>query len=207
MTKKIASVVQRTLQIPKEERDAARDAINAFEKFLKQLWASRQSDMRLVNILSSHQDAKPEELFKIRHLLRRYQREVRDRYAKLIVDFAGKKNDDKETISEGYIHTLAPLAKDTTTKQIKDAIQDAMQRLTEFLEEFLEAFEDFNNPDQVKSILTTSKKADQIVQSLENIIDSQLKPHFEKNILKRTRLSEIRNNIVKRARLIRMLEE
>jgi len=204
---KLASAVQRTLDISEEERDAARDAINAFDKLKKQLWAARQHDQRLVNVLKSNQDAKSSDLFKIRHLLRRYQREVRDRYANLIVAFAGKKNDDKETVSKGYIHTLQPLEKDTKTKQIKSTIQDSMQRLTEFLEEFLESFEDFNNPDQVKSILTTSQKADQIVQSIENIVDTQLKPHFEKNILKRNKFSTIRNNITKRARLIKLLEE
>ncbi len=206
MNKKIALTVQRTSEISEAERLAARNAIVAFEKFMKQLWAARQHDQRLVNVLNSNKDASPNDLFKIRHLLRRYQREVRDRYAALIIAFAGKKDEKLQSASEGYIHTLQPLENDTTTKQIKSALQDAMQQLTEFLEEFLEAFEDFNDPDQIKSIIGTSKKADKIVQSIENIIDSQMKVHFEKNILKRVKLNSIRGHIVRRARLIKMLE-
>jgi hypothetical protein len=60
-----------------------------------------------------------------------------------------------------------------------------MQQLTEFIEEFIEAFEDFNNKDQINNIVNTSAKAERITQNIENIIDTQLKPHFEKNILKR----------------------
>jgi len=206
MVKKIASIVQRSIEISDDERLAARDSIVAFDKFLKQLWAARQHDQRLVNVLNSNKDASPNDLFKIRHLLRRYQREVRDRYASLIMAFAGKKDDSMQSVSKGYIHSLQSLEKDTVTRQIKSALQDAMQQLTEFLEEFLEAFEDFNNPDQIKSILGTSKKADSIVQSIENIIDNQMKPHFERNILKRKKLSAIRGHIIKRARLIKMLE-
>jgi hypothetical protein len=206
MNKKLAAAIQRAIEISEEERASARNAIIAFDKFLKQLWAARQHDQRLVNVLNSNKDASPNDLFKIRHLLRRYQREVRDRYASLIVDFAGKKDEKMQSVSKGYIHTLQPLEKDTNTRQIKGALQDAMQQFTEFLEEFLESFEDFNNPDQIKSIIGTSEKADKIFQSIENIIDTQLKTHFEKNILKKVKISKIRGNIIKRARIIKMLE-
>jgi hypothetical protein len=82
-----------------------------------------------------------------------------------------------------------------------------MQQLVEFLEEFMESFEHFGSPEQISEIITSSQKADKILQSMENIIDKQLKPHFQKNILKRrTVVSSMRGNIKKRARLIRLLE-
>jgi len=205
MKKLFAQYVQRSSEITEEERAAAREVLSAFDKFLKQLWAARQHDQRLVNVLKKNKDTDPSTLFGIRHLLRRFQKEVKQRYTNLIVDFAGKKDADKESISKGYIHTLLPLEKDTLTRNIKVALQDAMQQLTEFLEEFLEAFEDFNNPDQITKIVTTSSKADQIVQSIENIIDGQLKPHFERNVLKRKRLGSA--GVRRRIRIIEMLEE
>jgi len=205
--KKLALSVQRTIEISEEELNSARNAIRAFDKFLKQLWSARQHDQRLVNVLKENKDANPEDLFKIRHLLRRFQKEVKDRYTNLIVDFAGKKNEKMQNISEGYIHTLRDLEKDTKTRKIKNTLQDAIQQLTEFLEEFLEAFEDFNNPDQIKTIIGTSNKVDSLAQSIENIVDTQLKPHLEKNVLRRKRVGEIRGNIVKRARIIKILEE
>lgn len=200
------SAVQRTIEISEEELQAAREAIRSFDRFMRQLWAARQHDQRLVNVLKKNKDANPEDLFQIRHLLRRFQKEVKDRYTNLIVSFAGKKDDKLRTVTEGYIHTLKDLEKDTTTRKIKTALQDVIQQLTEFLEEFLEAFEDFNNPDQIKSIISTSGKIDLLTQSIENIIDMQLKPHLERNILKRKKIGEIRKNIIKRARIIKMLE-
>jgi len=206
MEVKVAQRVQRSSEISDAERVAARNVISAFDKFLKQLWAARQHDQRLVNVLQKNKEADPASLFEIRHLLRRFQKEVRNRYANLIILFAGKKDvKSGEPVSTGYIHILDPFTKDTITRQIKSALQDAVQQLTEFMEEFLEAFEDFNSPDQITKIISTSKKAGQIVQSIENIVDNQLKPHFEKNILTRKKISMIRGGIRRRSRIIDML--
>lgn len=207
MKNTFAQHVQRSLEVTEEERAAAREALRAFDKFLKQLWAARQHDLRLVNVLKKNKDADSSTLFGIRHLLRRFQKEVKQRYTNLIIEFAGKKDPAANTIFTGCIHTLIPLEKDTITRNIKRVLQDSVQQLTEFLEEFLEAFEDFNDPDQITKIVTTSTKADQIVQNIENVIDDQLKPHFERNVLKRKRFGAARRNIRRRTRVIELLEE
>jgi hypothetical protein len=201
----------RSYEISDAEKQAAREAIRMFDKFLKDLWAARQHDYRLINVLKKNQGTSTEDLYGIRHLLRRFQREVKDRYTKLIIDFAGQKDEEKNMTetpqsTTGYVHVLKPLEKDTTTRQIKSALQDAMQQLTEFLEEFIEAFEDFGDPEQVNKIMATSDRADKIVRSIENIVDKQLKTHFRKNILGRKNASEIRGHILRRARLIKMME-
>lgn len=202
----------RSYEISDAEKQAAQGVIRAFDKFLKDLWAARQHDYRLIDVLKKNQGTSTEDLYGIRHLLRRFQREVKDRYTKLIIDFAGQKEEEKSMTpspqkTTGYIHLLKPLEKDTTTRQIKSALQDAMQQLTEFMEEFIEAFEDFGDPEQVNKIITTSDKADRIVRSIENITDKQLKPHFRKNILERKSASEAHMNIIRRARLIKMMEK
>lgn len=207
MAEKLANMPRRTSEISDEERQAAKNALKAFDKFLKQLWSARQSDQRLLNVLDKSEDVDPKALFEIRHLLRRFQKETKDRYTNLIIMFAGKKDDDLNPVSPGIIQLLTPLEKDTTTRQIKIALQDAMQQLAEFMEEFLEAFEDFNSKDQVKDIKRTAKKAEKIVQSIENIIDKQMKIHFERNILGQKKVSELRNCIKRRSRLIYMMSE
>ena len=207
MNKKNITAFQRSSKISEQERESAKKAITAFDKFLKKLWAARQSDQRLINVLKEHSNTPAEELFKIRHLLRRFQWEVKDRYTDIIIAFAGKKDKNFETVTDGYIHLLKPLEKDTITRKIKLALQDAMQQLSEFLEEFLEAFEDFHNPEQIKIILHTSSKVENLFRSIENIIDGQLKPHFEKNILTRHKIAKIRRNILKRARILNALED
>lgn len=205
MPNKLANTTQRSSDITETERQAAKQAIDGFSAFMKHLWAARQQDQRLVNVLEKNPDTSPEKLFEQRHLLRKFQKEVKDRYTHLIFSFAGQK-DEQGNIKGGVLHLLRPLEKDTKTRQIKAALQDAMHQFTQFMEEFLEAFEDFNDKDQISKILTTSQKADKLYQSIENIIDKQLIPHFERNILKRHKLGAIRNNIKRRARLIMMLE-
>lgn len=198
--------VQLSIEVTDEERKAARDAISSLDRFLRELWAARQNDKKLVDILKKNQsNVDSSSLFEIRHLLRRFQKEVRDRYVNLIFDFAGKKDDDFRVLSEGYIHTLVPLEKDTNTRQMKASLQDAMQQLAEFVQDFIEAFEDFNDPEQVNKIVKLSDEIDNMTRSIENIIDNQIKPHLEKNVIKRKRANEIQKDILKRSRLIKML--
>jgi len=197
----------RSSEISEEERQAALAAMAAFDKLLKQLKAARAKDQDVVDVLKENKEASPRDLFKIRHLLRDFQKDVKDQYTRIILDFAGQKDANMQTMTKGYIHLLQPLEKDTATRQLKAALQDAMQQLTEFLEEFLESFEHFGSPEQITDILTSSQKADKIIQSIENIVDKQLKPHFQKNILvRKTVVSSMRGNIKKRARLVRLLE-
>lgn len=202
MTIKISQ--QRSTKITDEEKQAARRAINAFDELISRLKGARNADKKVVNVLKENAEAKPNDLFKIRHLLRKFQQEVRNRYSAVIIAFAGKKENMK-TITEGYIHTLNVLAKDTKTRTIKEALLEAMQQLTEFEEAFLSSFEHFNSPDQIKEIINTSKKADEIITGIENIVEKQLKPHFEKNIL-RNKISNFHGQIVRRARIIKLLE-
>jgi hypothetical protein len=205
MVKKLANLPQRASEISEEEKKAAKEVLKAFKGFLHALWAARQHDDRLINVFEKNEETDPAALFEIRHLLRRFQKEVKDKYTKLIFMFAGKKDENMELAEKGIIHLLQPLEKDTKTRQIKTALQDAMQQLSEFVEEFLELFEDFNSKDQVKNIITVSKKSEKIIQSIENIIEKQMKPHFEKNILGTKKIGSIRGRIRRRARLICML--
>jgi hypothetical protein len=206
MIKSFGNLPQRVSEISEEERRAAINTIKVFDQFLKQLWSARQHDKRLINVLEKSENLEPSALFEIRHLLRKFQREVKDRYTDLIIMFAGKRDDSLNPISKGILHILVPLEKDTTIRQIKSSLQDAMQQLAEFMEEFLESFEDFNSKDQIKEIVSSSGRADQIIQSIENIIDKQLRNHLEKNILGPKKISTLRNSIRRRIRLISMLE-
>lgn len=207
MVEKFAAMPKRTSEISDEERAAAKNAIKAFDKFLKELWSARQHDERLLNVLEKAENVDPTALFEIRHLLRKFQKETKDSYTHLIITFSGKKDENFNSITPGVISLLTPLEKDTTTRQIKIALQDAMQQLVEFMEEFLEAFEDFNSKDQVKEIKLAAKKAEKIIQSIENIIEKQMRVHFERNILGHKRTANLRNCIKRRARLINMLVE
>ena len=109
MTYKSAAFPQRVTDIPQEEKAAAKNIIDAFSQFLKKLWAARQHDNRLVNVLKGHSDADSAELYEIRHLLRRFQREANERYTELIFLFAGKKDKNMETAEKGIVHLFEPL--------------------------------------------------------------------------------------------------
>ena len=112
MSTKIARRIQRVRDITEQERSVAREAVKGFDHFLSQLQAARQADQRLVNVLQKHKDTDPTALFEIRHLLRRFQKEVKDRYTKLIIAFAGQRDAQGNVAQKGYIHLLDPLEKD-----------------------------------------------------------------------------------------------
>jgi hypothetical protein len=198
------SALQRSSEISEEEKQAAKDAIKAFDTFVKKLNGIRKHDKRLVDLLEQDEILESKSLYDIRHLLRRFQKEVKQRYAEVIVDFAGQRTGGND-ISEGYIHTLNLLKRDTITNNIKIALQDAFQTLTEFAEEFIDSFENFHDKDQIKQIVNSSSKIEQIVQTIENIIDTQLKPHFEKNILIKNKFANNLSSISRRKRMLKIL--
>jgi hypothetical protein len=195
--------VLRTHKISDETKKEAKVVLDELKEFVRLLWSAKQHDNRLVDVLKKNQNVDPSALYEIRHLLRRFQKEVKDKYTRLIVMFAGKKNDKFELTSKGLIHLIQPFEQDTVIKQYKSTLQDAVQQLTEFMEEFLETFEDFNNPDQIKNIIHISEKADSIIQSIQNIIEKQFETYFEKNILTIKKSS----SILLRKKLIKILVE
>lgn len=189
-----AQYTPRSLKISEEERAAAREALKRFQEFMKDLWAAQQHDERLTSVLQKSPDAAPEQLFEIRHLLRKFQKEVRENYTKLIPQF------------REAIEALDPLITDTEIGQIKENLVAAMQQLSEIIEAYMEAFDDFNSPSQVQRMVTLSQKAGQLAKSIESIVEGQLSDHFRKDVLPQPDRRAGRNvRMMRRARLIRML--
>lgn len=162
--------------------------------FLGQLWAAQQHSERLMDVLNKAPDTPPEQLFSIRHLIRKFRDEVRQHFTQLIPVFSAA------------ITTLNPFAKDTDTAAIRESLIDAMQQLSEVIETYMETFEDFNAPDQIQRLKALFQKVKQLSQSIEAVIKGRLRDHFEKNILRRQRISDLHNGIRRRARLVAMLE-
>lgn len=191
---KTAYMTPRSVDISQEERDQARQALNVFGVFTDALWRAQQRTERLMNVLSKVPDVQPEQLFKVRQHLRKFQREVRETYSKLIPDFSAA------------LQSLDPFSKDTETSNIREALLDAMQQMSEIVESFMEALDDFNAPDQVQRMNVLHQKSKQLAQSIEGVVEGRLRDHFEKNVLRRKRVGELKTHIMRRARLVRMLE-
>lgn len=184
----------RSVDISSEERDQARHALKTFDHFMEALWRAQQRTERLMNVLGKVPDVQPEQLFKVRQHLRKFQREVRETYSHLIPQFSAA------------LQTLDPFSKDTETANIREALLDAVQQLSEIVESFLEALDDFNAPDQVQRMNVLYQKAKQLTQSIEAVVEGRLHEHFEKDVLRRKRVGALKATIMRRARLIRMLE-
>lgn len=189
-----AWLTPRSVPFSEEEKQAARLAMTKLGEFLKQLWAAQQHSERLMDVLGKVPDTAPEQLFSIRHLVRRFRDEVRQHFTRLVPSFSAA------------VVTLDPFAKDTNTAAMRDGLIDAMQQLSEVVESYMEAFEDFNAPDQIQRLKALFQKAKQLAQSIESVIEGRLRDHFEKNILRRQKISELHNGIRRRARLVAMLE-
>jgi len=184
----------RSVPFSEDEKQAARTAMTKLSGFLRRLWAAQQHSERLIDVLNKSPDTPPEQLFSIRHLIRRFRDEVRQHFTALLPAFS-------EAIS-----TLDPFVKDTDTGRMRESLIDAMQQLSEVVETYLETFEDFNAPDQVQRLKTLFQKVKQLSQGVEAVVEGRLRDHFEKNILRRQKISDMRAGIRRRARLIAMLE-
>jgi len=184
----------RSVPFSEEEKQAARVAMSKLAGFLRRLWAAQQHSERLMDVLGKTPDTPPEQLFAIRHLIRRFRDEVRQHFTALLPVFSDA------------ITALDPFAKDTDTGHIREGLIDTMQQLSEIVESYMETFEDFNAPDQIQRLKALFQKVKQISQGIESVVEGRLREHFEKNILRRQKITELRTGIRRRARLIAMLE-
>jgi hypothetical protein len=184
----------RSVPFSEEEKQAARTAMLKLGGFLRRLWAVQQHSERLMDVLNKTPETSPEKLFSIRHMIRRFRDEVRQHFTALLPVF-----------SEA-IETLNPFLKDTDTGRIYESLIDAMQQLSEVAENYMEAFEDFGASDQIQRLKASFQKIQQLSQGIESVIEGRLHDHFEKNILRRHKISELRFGIQRRARLIAMWE-
>lgn len=184
----------RSVPFSEEEKQAARASMLQLGGFLRQLWAAQQHSERLMDVLNKSPNTPTEQLFSIRHLIRRFRDEVRQHFTALLPAFSNA------------ITTLNPFVKDTETGRIRESLIDAMQQLSEVAETYMETFEDFNAPDQIQRLQALFQKIQQLSQGIESVIEGRLRDHFEKNILRRQKISELRAGIRRRARLIAMLE-
>ncbi len=189
-----AWLTPRSVPFSEQEKQEARVALAKLGGFLKQLWAAQQHSERLMDVLNKAPDTPPEQLFSIRHLIRKFRDEVRQHFAGLVPTFSTA------------ISTLDPFKKDTDTAAIREGLIDAMQQLSEVVESYMETFEDFNAPDQVQRLKALFQKVKQLAQSIEAVIEGRLRDHFEKDILNRQKIGELHDGIRRRARLIAMLE-
>jgi hypothetical protein len=184
----------RSVPFSDEEKQAARTAMSQMGGFLKRLWAAQQHSERLMDVLNKAPDTPSEQLFSIRHLLRRFRDEVRQHFAGLVPAFSQA------------ISYLNPFLKDTETGRLREGLIDDMNQLSEVAETYLETFENFNAPDQVQNLKAAFQKLKLISQGIESTIEGRLRDHFEKNVLRRQRIGDLRSGIRRRARLIAMLE-
>jgi len=189
---KSAQNIPRSLEISEEEKQAARMSLEALQAFMKKLGEAQQHDERLSNVLKRVPEAVPDQMYEIRHLLHQFQSEVRSNYRNLIPEF-GKALD-----------LMSPLLKDTETAEIKNSLVDTMQRISDAVETYMEELDAFS-PEQVQNLTMLAGKIAQLVNSMETLVDVQLREHFNKNVLRRRKsIAEIRLGIMKRARLIRL---
>lgn len=184
----------RSVPFSDEEKQAARTSMLQLGSFLRQLWAAQQHSERLMDVLNKSPNTPSEQLFSIRHLIRRFRDEVRQHFTALLPAFSNA------------VTTLNPFVKDTETGSIRETLIDAMQQLSEVAETYMETFEDFNAPDQIQRLQALFQKIQQLSQGIESVIEGRLRDHFEKNILRRQKIGDLRTGIRRRARLIAMLE-
>jgi len=176
MAKKYGYQVQRTVEIPQDEKNAARTSLAKFREFINELWECYKHDQELINILESSSST-PDQIYEERYLFRKFKNESRQMYIRIMSIFVGA------------IDSLSVLESDTRTRQIKESMIFSMSSLIDLVENFLEALVAFNEKEQPQNIINIFQKIQKSITALESLVDSQLSSHFEKNILGRYKVS------------------
>jgi len=189
MVKKQAYQIKRTVQIPKEEKNAARVSLAKFREFINELWECYKHDQELINVIESTSPT-PDQIYEERYLFRKFKDESRQMYIKLMSIFVDA------------IDSLSILESDTRTRQIKESLIYSFSSFVDLIENFLEELVNFKEKEQPAGITGIFQNIQKSITALESLVDKQMSSHFEKNILGKYKVSSEKNY-----RIIKIMEE
>ena len=166
--------LQMSYQVPSEDRDRAEKTIQAFDYLLKGLkMANAHLDLIYIPF-KENSNITPEQTYKARAALRRY----RDKAAQNF-------NIVKRMAFKCYVF-LQPFSSDTQVVKLSKSFIFTMSDIEKQVNRFLNLFSSLDAKDFAQTIVKAAENIKKEIAQTEQIIEDRIKAHIENNILART---------------------
>jgi hypothetical protein len=190
---------QLNYDITSEEKEQAEKALSAFEHVSKLLHKCEQHLDILYIPFKDHPEVTPEELVEHRASLRRFRDKVINNF-----------NTFKKATFR-CIQLMNYFSSDTQSSKLVKSVISTVEEIEKNINEFSELFTNLEDKDFVPEIVKTIDCVKKDIEQLEDIIDERIKSHILTNILGKTWVNslqdELKVNIDERVPLLVELNE
>jgi len=170
-------------EVPSEDKDRAEKAIRAFDHLLKKLQAADEHLNLMYTPFKENTNITPEQTYKARAALRRFRDSVADNF-----------NLIKRIAFRCYV-LLQPFASDTQTVKISKAFIFSMSDIEKQVNRFIDLFQQLEAKDFAQTVVKAIENVKKEVAQTQQIIEDRIKSHIENNILARTWVNSISDEL------------
>ena len=181
--KKISYNSQITYDVSEEEKEKADKALTWFGYLNDSLKQSTEHLNLIYNPFKKNSTISPDLVFKRRAALRRY----RDQVAKNFNKF-------KKIAFKCFV-LLQPFASDTQTTKLIKALVMSIGDIEKQVNKFIELFSDLKSENFAQAVVKAIENIKKESEQLEQIIDDRIKDHLQNNILARSWVDSISQDL------------
>lgn len=175
--------IQMSYEVPSEDKDRAEKAIRAFDHLMKKLQAADEHLDLMYIPFKENTNITPEQTYKARAALRRYRDKV-----------AANFNLIKRIAFRCYV-LLQPFSSDTQTVKISKAFIFSMSDIEKQVNRFINLFQQLEAKDFASTVVKAIENVKKEVAQIQQIIEDRIKSHIENNILARTWVNSISDEL------------
>ena len=182
MIKKSYSV-QMSYDVSDSERSQADKALlyfKAAEKFLVQ--ASDHLNI-MKTPFKDNQEMTPEDVMKARAVIRRFRDKAIDNF------------DSFKKVAFDCVNLMQTFSSDTQTLKLMKSFISSVDDLEAGVNQFADLFNDLQTKDFVKNVVTAIESIQKQCDEIEEIIDERIKSHIQTNILAKSWVDSISNDL------------
>lgn len=180
---KKAYIVQMTYDVSDAEKSQAEKAIIAFNHSLKKLKIAEDHLNIMATPFKDHPDISPEQVFKFRVPIRKFRDKAIDNF------------NNFKIASFRCIVLMQKFSTDTQTAKLMRAFISGIDDLEGKVNDFAEEFSDLKSKDFPKKVVELIDGIKEKCEEIEEIVNDRLKAHIRENILSKTWVDDVSNEL------------
>lgn len=180
---KKAYAVQMTYEVTDAEKKQAEQALMAFNHAKKDLMSAKDHLDIMKTPFKNNPDVDPKDVIEARAAIRRFRDKALDNFS----EFKRK--------SFRCVELMQIFSSDTQTLKLMKSFVSAINGLEANVNDFADLFSDLEDKDFPKKIVVAMETVQDNCDDIEEIIDERIKNHVQTNILNRTWVDNISNEL------------
>lgn len=181
--KKKAYSVQMTYDISEEEKESAKKALKYFSFCLKLLDEASEYLNIMKTPFKDNNDASPEAIWEVRGALRKFRDNSLDKFNNF------KKN------AFACVFIMNTFSFDTQTLKLMKSFISSIADLKNKVNDFIDLFSDLKSKDFVSNSIKLIEQIQQQSEDIEDIINERIKNHIQENILAKSWIDDVGEEI------------